>query len=74
MKAFRVTGSFQMGHNWQPFSKEFAALDENGAREKALSIFGSKHRVRRDQIKITEVSECKEPEDPLVISELEKGK
>ena len=41
MKAFRISGRFRMGRDWQPFSKELAAADEAAAREKLLSILGS---------------------------------
>src|SRR5439155_131357 len=38
MKAFRISGRFRMGRDWQPFSKELAAADEAAAREKLLSF------------------------------------
>ena len=57
MKAFRASGRFRMGRNWQPFSKEIAAADEPAAREKVLSIFGSQHGVPRKYVTITKVEE-----------------
>lgn len=63
MKAFKVTGHFQMGHNkQQPFTKEFAAADANAARERTLSDLGSRHGVHRRQIQIADVVEMK-PDD-----------
>ena len=58
MKAFRLSGRFLMGRDWQAFSKEVAAEDEAGAREKLLSLFGSQHGVARKYIKIAAVSEA----------------
>src|SRR5437870_200835 len=52
MKAFRINGRFRMGRGWQPFSKELAAADEAGAREKLLSILGSQHGVPRKYVSI----------------------
>jgi large subunit ribosomal protein LX len=51
MKAFKVTGSFQMGRKPQKDKKE--------ATEFILSDIGSKHKVKRWQIKIAEVKELK---------------
>lgn len=58
MKAFRVTGSYaDVRQKQQPFSVEMAAEDEAAVREKALSTIGSKHKLKRWQIDITEVAE-----------------
>ena len=58
MKAFRVTGSYDdPRQKKQPFSIEMAAEDENAVREKALSTIGSKHKLKRWQIDITDVAE-----------------
>lgn len=58
MKAYRVTGQFFMGHRgWQTFSKEVAAQDDVGARERVLSDLGSRHRMKRTEIKILGVAE-----------------
>ncbi|MBA3046474.1 MAG: 50S ribosomal protein L18a [Candidatus Thermoplasmatota archaeon] len=62
MKAFKVTGTFQMGRMTQHFSKEVISKDKNGATETILSDLGSKHKVKRYQISIKEVVELK-PED-----------
>src|SRR2546421_11441232 len=61
MKAFRIRGRFRMGRSWQPFSKELAAQDEAGAREKIFSILGRQHGVPRKYVSITGVE--KGPQD-----------
>lgn len=57
MKAFRVTGTYDDPRKEQPFSIEMAAEDEAAVREKALSTIGSKHKLKRWQIRITDVTE-----------------
>lgn len=57
MKAIRISGRFRMGRTWQPFSKEIAARDDAGAREKLLSVLGSQHGVPRKYITIAKVEE-----------------
>ncbi len=58
MKAFRVTGDYaDRRQGRQPFSIEMAAADDAAVKEKALSTIGSKHKLKRYQINITDVSE-----------------
>ncbi|MBO4797311.1 MAG: 50S ribosomal protein L18a [Candidatus Methanomethylophilaceae archaeon] len=58
MKAFRLTGSYaDVRYGKQPFTVEMAAEDEAAVREKAYSTIGSKHKLKRWQIDIDEVSE-----------------
>lgn len=64
MKAFRITGSFADPRKRQPFSIEMAAEDEAGVREKVVSTLGSKHKLKRWEIEITEVTEI--PADQIV--------
>lgn len=73
MKAFRVKGKFLMGKsimskNWQRFSKEVASLNKEEAKERIYSDLGSKHRVKRRNIRIEEIDEIVEDEiiNPLV--------
>jgi len=63
VKAFRISGRFRMGRNWQPFSKELAAKDEAAAREKLLSLLGSQHGVPRKYVTIATVAEV--PKDQV---------
>lgn len=60
MKAFRVKGTFFMGDRWQDFTKEVIGEDENSVSEQVYSRLGSKHRVKRTKIQITEIAEIKE--------------
>ena len=63
MKGFRVTGSFDdVRQGKQPYSVEIAAEDEAAAREQVVSIFGSKHKVKRWQIRIDDVKELSNDE------------
>ncbi|MCL2147997.1 MAG: 50S ribosomal protein L18Ae [Methanomassiliicoccaceae archaeon] len=57
MKAFRITGSYADPRKRQAFSIEASAEDEAAVREKALSVLGSKHRLKRWEIDITEITE-----------------
>ncbi|MDR3282558.1 MAG: 50S ribosomal protein L18a [Candidatus Methanoplasma sp.] len=57
MKAFRVIGSYADPRKRQPFTMELSAVDETAVRERALSTLGSKHRLKRRDIDITEVTE-----------------
>ena len=57
MKAFLVTGSFADPRKEQPFSIEMAAENEASVREKTLSAIGSRHKMKRWQIKIDKVEE-----------------
>lgn len=57
MKAFRITGSYADPRKRQSFSIEMAAEDEAAVREKAISTLGSKHRLKRWEIDITEIVE-----------------
>lgn len=63
MKAFRATGSFKTGKfTWQKYSIEVAAIDEAGAAEKVMSDLGSRHKLKRTEIKIDELKVLKADE------------
>lgn len=55
--AYRVEGTFYMKNTWQPFKKEVVSEDEDSATEKALSLIGSNHRVKRKNVRIDTVTE-----------------
>jgi large subunit ribosomal protein LX len=58
MKAFLVSGKFKISErDWQNFNIEVASDDENAAREKIMTILGSKHKVPRRLIAIQKVQE-----------------
>ena len=52
MKVFRVTGEINKPNLVTPFSKEILAEKKEHAVEKVYTDIGSKHRVKRFQIKI----------------------
>jgi len=68
VKIFRVKGWFQQ--QWQrcTFTKELCAISEQQALERVYSEVGSKHKVKRNLIRIEEISEIKPEEikDPRV--------
>jgi len=58
MKAFLVSGTYADPRQVrQSFAIEMAAEDEVAVKEKAVSTIGSKHKLKRWQIDITEVKE-----------------
>ena len=69
MKAFRVTGEFFMGDHWQKFTKDVAGEDDAAVKEKVYSRLGSKHRVKRAKIMISEVTEIplEDVTDPITV-------
>ena len=61
-RIYRIKGSFVMGSETQVFTKEFRAVKEEDLYEKLYSIFGSKHGIKRSQIKIDSIEEISEDE------------
>jgi large subunit ribosomal protein LX len=57
MKAFKVTGEIIKPKLKTPFVKEVLADKSDHAVEKVYSEIGSKHRVKRCHIKISDVHE-----------------
>ena len=68
VKVFRVTGEIRKPNFRTDFRKEVRALKPEDAVEKIYMELGSKHRVKRFQIKIVKVEEIspEEIESPLV--------
>ncbi len=68
VKVFRITGSFKQRREISPFSKELCALTEDQAKERLFSEFGSRNRLKRQQIHIKEITEISNEEitDPFV--------
>ncbi|PIN85258.1 MAG: 50S ribosomal protein L18a [Candidatus Diapherotrites archaeon CG11_big_fil_rev_8_21_14_0_20_37_9] len=54
-KKFTVTGTYNEKKEDKKFEKQITAVNEKYAMEKTLSAIGSKHKVKRNKIKITEV-------------------
>ncbi len=68
IKVFRVIGRITKPNFQTDFSKEIRALKPEQAVERIYKEIGSKHRVKRFQIKILKVEEIKVDEitDPTV--------
>ncbi len=65
MKGFRVTGSFDdVRQGSQPYCVEIAAEDEAAAKEQIVSTLGSKHKVKRWQVRVDKIEEI--PNDEIV--------
>ncbi|MCW3994153.1 MAG: 50S ribosomal protein L18Ae [Candidatus Bathyarchaeota archaeon] len=62
MKVFRVIGEIRKPNLETPFKKEVVAIKREHAVEKVYAELGSRHRVKRFQIKILKVEEVP-PED-----------
>ena len=57
MKVFRVTGEIRKPNLKTSFRKEVVAIKPEHAVEKVYAELGSKHRIKRFQIKIASVEE-----------------
>lgn len=67
-KIFRIQGKFMMGNALKPFTKELKATNEEEIRERIYSEFGSKHHIKRNKIKIEDITEISADEviDPVI--------
>jgi len=67
-KVFRVTGEIRKPNLETSFRKEVVAIKPEHAVEKVYAELGSRHRVKRFQVKIVGVEEVppEEIEDPLL--------
>jgi large subunit ribosomal protein LX len=70
LSIFRIKGEYRAKNKKIPFTKEVKALKEAHAIEKLLSLIGSKHRVPRKFITITEIKQIQVDEltDPVLKS------
>jgi large subunit ribosomal protein LX len=72
VKVYRITGFMLIGQDkypqWVKFVKEIRALKPEHAIERLYSELGSKHKVKKANIKIVDIVEIKpeEAEDRLV--------
>lgn len=57
IKVFRVKGWFKHDNRRQAFTKELRALSERHVLERVYSEIGSRHRVKRNLIHVSEISE-----------------
>jgi large subunit ribosomal protein LX len=75
MKAFKVTGEINKPRLSTPFVRELIADKSEHAVEKVYAEIGSRHRVRRFQIKISGVKEVTADliENPVLKKMMENG-
>jgi large subunit ribosomal protein LX len=68
LKVFRVTGEINKPNLKTPFTKELLAIKSEHAVEKVYAEIGSKHKVKRFQLKISNVEEIPtdEIENPIL--------
>jgi len=68
MKAFKVTGNINKPRLKTPFVRELLADKSEHAVEKVYAEIGSRHRVKRCHIKISDVKEvtAEEIENPIL--------
>ncbi len=57
VKTFRIVGRIRMGYEWKKFSFETRALKPEDALEELFSELGSRHKAKRQHIKIDAISE-----------------
>ena len=71
LSVFRIKGEYRAKNKKIPFAKEVKALKEAHAIENVLSLIGSKHKVPRKFINISEIKEITDPDeitDPVIKS------
>lgn len=54
---FMVKGTFKAGLKWERFTKTITSLNKKNASEKAYSLIGSEHGLKRRLVKIESVEE-----------------
>lgn len=55
MSEFTVRGQFQARDGWQDFETSVEAENEDVARERTYTNFGSQHGLKRTQLEVSEV-------------------
>ena len=74
VKVFRVIGKIRKPNFQTDFRKEIRALKPEDAVEKVYMLLGSKHRVKRFQMSISNVEEIKPEEiEDLIVKKLTQG-
>ena len=70
MKAYRAIGSFRAHKSQQDFSHELVALNEDDAKHRVYSNFGSRHGVPRRFVLINSLKEISPSESiaPIVVA------
>ena len=57
VKTFKLTGDIKATHLKSSFSKEIRALSQQDAKEVIYQVLGSRHKLKRYQIKFKSVEE-----------------
>ena len=74
VKVFRVIGKIRKPNFQTEFKKEVRALKPEDAVDKVYKLLGSKHRVKRFQIKIFKVEEIAPEEiEDIIVKKLTLG-
>jgi len=74
VKVFRVIGKIRKPNFRTEFRKEVRALKPEDAVEKVYMLLGSKHRVKRFQMKISKVEEIALDEiENIIMKKLTQG-
>lgn len=55
MTTFTVRGRYRSRDGWSPFESAVVAPNESVARERTYANLGSRHGLRRDQVRLEEV-------------------
>ena len=55
LQNYRVEGTFRMDGAWRPYEKVIPAPNEAQARERVYTLLGSKHRLKRREIRVAKV-------------------
>ena len=55
MQSYRVEGTARIDGEWRPYRKVIAAPNEAQARERIYTLLGSKHRLKRRDIRVEKV-------------------
>ncbi len=68
VKIFRINGEIKKPNYATPFKKEILSVSDQNAVERVYKEIGSKHRVKRFQIRILKVEQIslEEVTDPVV--------
>jgi len=57
---YDVKGQIKIDNQWKPYRKRVDAFNESGAAEHFLTIVGSKHRLKRSNIRIETIQKAGE--------------
>ncbi len=60
MKSFVIQGEFKAGRRWESFTRTVESQNEKNAAEKTYSVIGSRHRLKRNLIRINKIEEVAE--------------